>query len=160
MTSAWAITVHGRPTPQGSKRAMRTPGGRPVMVEQSSKHLTPWRDALKLVARESPNAPHQPISGPVGLTVRFDIHRPQSHYGTGRNERKVKPSAPPFPTTRSRGDLSKLVRAVEDALTEAGWWLDDSQVVQFRNVQKRYVDRFTQREGAHIRVELLEGAEA
>jgi crossover junction endodeoxyribonuclease RusA len=157
MTSAWAVTVHGRPTPQGSKRAMRTPGGRPVMVEQSSKHLHPWRDALKLVARE--HAPHQPISGPVALTVTFNLHRPQSHYGSGRNERKLKPSAPHLPTTRSRGDLSKLVRAVEDALTEAGWWLDDSQVVEFRHVCKRYVDRFTQREGAHIRVELLEGAE-
>ena len=51
----------------------------------------------------------------------------KGHYGTGRNADQVKASAPPHPTTKP--DATKLVRAVEDALTGV-IWRDDSQVVR------------------------------
>lgn len=41
-------------------------------------------------------------------------------------------SRPCWPTTRSSGDIDKLQRAVFDALTDAGVWRDDSQVVDVR----------------------------
>jgi Holliday junction resolvase RusA-like endonuclease len=51
----------------------------------------------------------------------FRIARPKSHYtGTGR----LKKTTPEMQTYKP--DLSKLVRAVEDSLTDAKIWTDDS----------------------------------
>jgi hypothetical protein len=42
----------------------------------------------------------------------------------------------PYPSVTP--DLSKLVRAVEDALTDAGVWRDDALVVRYHELEKRY----------------------
>ena len=68
-----------------------------------------------------------PLRGPIGMTVTFVMERPKFHYGTGKNERKLKESAPPYPVARP--DLDKLVRSVFDSITDAKLWVDDSQVV-------------------------------
>ena len=72
-------------------------------------------------------APSTPITSPIGLTVIFYMPRPKGHYGTGRNEGKLKSSAPLFPT--SVPDIDKLVRSTLDGMTEGGAFRDDSQVV-------------------------------
>lgn len=68
------------------------------------------------------------------LELRFFSERPKNHYGTGRNTGRLKSSAPPYKITNP--DLTKLTRAVEDALTGI-IWKDDSQVVQ-QETMKRY----------------------
>jgi len=83
------------------------------------------------------------LVGPIRLTLTFYRHRPQGHFGTGRNAGKLKASAPELPITRP--DTVKLTRAVEDALTGVAW-LDDSQVTT-HVLQKRY--------GMNDRVEVL-----
>jgi crossover junction endodeoxyribonuclease RusA len=117
------VTIHGTPAPQGSKRHV----GHGIMVE-SSKRLPAWRslvtDAAWAVRDGAPT-----ITGPVCLFVAFGFRRPKSHFGTGRNAGNLLPAAPPYPTGRNIGDLSKHVRAIEDALTDAGVWYDDDQVV-------------------------------
>lgn len=122
------LRVYGLPAPQGSKRHV----GGGVMVE-SSKALKPWREAVKTAAREA--AERQgflqiPRSTPVYMDVTFIFPRPASHYGTGRNAGVLKPNAPRWKTTAP--DLSKLVRATEDAITDAGLWADDALVVMGR----------------------------
>lgn len=64
---------------------------------------------------------------PVSITCEFFVTRPKStHYGSGRNERVLKPQfADAQPT--GRPDLSNLVKMVEDALTGV-LWRDDDQV--------------------------------
>jgi Holliday junction resolvase RusA-like endonuclease len=47
----------------------------------------------------------------------------------------LKPSARPWPI--SAPDLDKLVRCISDAVTDAGLWHDDSQVVSIK-AAKRY----------------------
>jgi Holliday junction resolvase RusA-like endonuclease len=56
----------------------------------------------------------------------FVLARPRSHYGTGRNADRLRATAPAWPC--SRPDATKLLRAVEDALTGVVW-RDDGQVV-------------------------------
>jgi crossover junction endodeoxyribonuclease RusA len=131
------VIVHGKPAPQGSKRHV----GRGVMVE-NCKRVKPWREDVSAAAEAAIDEWEQrrplpagvgrrwePITGPVEVTVTFRFARPAGHYGTGRNALTIRPSAPAHPTG-GKGDIEKLVRAVHDALTAAGVWRDDAQVVR------------------------------
>ena len=165
------VIVYGTPAPQGSKRHV----GHGVMVE-SSRRVKPWREDVKAAAetaiveweqhrpwavkggRRAIFAPlpsgvgrrWEPIAGPVEVTVTFRFARPAGHYGTGRNADTVRPSAPAHPTG-GKGDIEKLVRAVHDALTAAGVWRDDAQVVRL-NAAKVWCQE-GERPGAVIGVE-------
>lgn len=125
-----AFRVTGTAAPQGSKRHVG--GGR--MIEMS-KALGPWRERVHAKAVEA-MAGTPPITLPVRLSVRFTFMRPRSHYRTGKNQHLVKPSAPPV--MMSAPDLSKLVRAIEDALTGVVY-RDDAQIVQLY-AEKLYGD--------------------
>ncbi len=121
--------VPGIPRPQGSKRHV----GRGVMVE-SSKYVEDWRHAITQAAwtyrLERPT-----ITAPVAVRLDFYLPRPKYHLkpdGTVRDRYALtRPKAKP--------DASKLVRAVEDAITDAGLWADDSLVVSLR-AEKWYAD--------------------
>jgi crossover junction endodeoxyribonuclease RusA len=146
------ITVLGRAQPAGSKRAFairRKSGKLGVSVVDAAERSRPWKDSVTAAAHEVLNGA-EPLDGPLELHVDFYVARPASHYGTGKNRSLVKASAPRFPATRP--DASKLCRAVEDALTDAGVWRDDAQVVK-QVVRKRYGHP----ERAEIRILLAEG---
>lgn len=120
------IEVIGIPAPQGSKTAF-VRGGRAVMVESSAKRLRPWRQQVIGMAREAMESLPR-FEGAIRLEAWFFFPRPKAHYGSGRNARLLKTSAPQHMT--SAPDASKLARALEDCLNLAGVWGDDSQVVQ------------------------------
>ena len=127
-----AFVVPGIAAPQGSKRHV----GRGIMVESSAR-LRPWRAAVTAAAAEARNGAPT-ITGPVNLAAVFAFPRPASHYGTGRNAGHLRPSAPAWPIGHNIGDLSKLIRAVEDAITDSGAWRDDSLVVSYHASGKRW----------------------
>jgi Holliday junction resolvase RusA-like endonuclease len=135
--SLLTVVVLGHPAPQGSKRHV----GRGIMVE-SSKHLAPWRDAVRSDARDAIEklGPAWPgtLCQPLSLRMVFTFVRPKSHYRTGRNAKLLRDSAPPFP--HGTPDLSKLARSTEDALTDAGVWADDSLVVAYGRLAKVYAN--------------------
>ena len=121
-----SITVPGDPETQGSMKAF-VRGKRAVVVHDESARLNFWRGLVAITARRAwGRAPR--LDEPVALAVTFRLARPAGHYGTGRNAGTVRPSAPALP--HKKPDLDKLVRAIGDALTEAGIWADDSRVVQ------------------------------
>ena len=122
-----AIRITGTPIPQGSKTANRFGHG---VRDANAARLTPWRDHVADTARDTTRY-HDTITGPVRVWVRFTFTRPASHYRTGRNAHRLKDTAPRFPG-RSCGDVDKLQRAIFDALTDAGVWGDDTQVVDVR----------------------------
>jgi Holliday junction resolvase RusA-like endonuclease len=140
------IDVLGTPAPQGSKRAFAVrkggvPTGRVAVVEQQDKRIKSWRQAVVEAARAqvpegswftAPDAHGNPVG--LLLSVTFYVARPRSHYRTGRNADVLKPSAPLFPARMP--DLSKLVRATEDALTDAGIWADDGQIVTTESAKR------------------------
>jgi len=113
------ITVHGTPAPQGSKRHV----GRGVMIE-TSKLVKPWREAVKHAALLQVTTEvvfrgqHRTIEGPVIVEVTFTLHKPAS--------------APKRRTTwpQRKPDVDKLLRSTLDALSDAGVWVDDAQVVE------------------------------
>ena len=82
------------------------------------------------------------------MTIVFIRPRPQGHYGTGRNEGKLKESAPRY--LSKTPDTLKLGRAIEDAITGV-IWRDDSQVVE-HYLSKRFGARYT----TIVRIEALE----
>jgi len=146
--SGLAFAVRGSPAPQGSKKnfaiykgrgAAREFTGRIATVESSRDHVRTWREAVKAAAADAMgHSGAYPMRGPLAVSMVFVMTRPKSHYGTGRNALRLKPSAPRYPA--GRPDLSKLVRAAEDALTDISAWRDDAQVVCYDVLSKVYAD--------------------
>jgi Holliday junction resolvase RusA-like endonuclease len=132
-TPALTVAVLGDPGPQGSKTHVG--GGR--MVESSAK-VRPWRDTVAWTAIRERNRVRgwQPLTGAVALGLTFTVVRPKSHYGTGRNATRIRPSAPARPI--STPDLDKLIRSTQDALKTARILRDDSLVVEYRDTGKWY----------------------
>lgn len=120
--------VFGVPQPQGSHRAVPVGGGR-VRVTDNNLSLPGWRDTVMWTARkaigdEGPNW-GGPLVGPLRLEATFYLPRPMSAPKT----RDVMPTKKP--------DMSKLVRAIEDSLVDAGAIVDDALIIDF-DVHKRY----------------------
>jgi Holliday junction resolvase RusA-like endonuclease len=96
--------------------------------------VKPWREAVRSGAALALNATNTlPLRGPVAVTVTFFLPRPKAHYGA----KGLKASAPV--TCAKRPDVDKLLRSTLDALTSAGVYGDDSQVVHL-TVWKMYSD--------------------
>lgn len=121
------LIVYGRPAPQGSKSYKgMTKAGRAILTE-SSKAVKPWRQDVKAAAEAYLSQPGcTPLAGPVMGAMVFTVKKPKSAPKT----RKTWPATAP--------DLSKLLRATEDALTDAGIWEDDARAVEYTRMAKVY----------------------
>lgn len=141
--TAVTVWVPGRPAPQGSKKYMGRPGGKGVLVE-SSKALAPWRADVRdrLLSLPAGQRSGWPLPGAVSIRLGFVMPRPT-------NSPKTR-----TPPATKRPDLSKLTRAVEDAIGSAGVWRDDAQIVE-SYVSKRLAER-DEVPGVHIFVQQLE----
>ena len=134
-----AFTVPGRPAPQGSKQAfVNKHTGRASLVEMSGRHKD-WRAVVSIAAAERMSG-LEPLDHGLNLNLAavFRFARPASHYGTGKNERTLKPSAP---QAVGKPDLSKLVRSVEDAMTGIVYH-DDSQIQSYNGTRKVWCDQW------------------
>jgi len=123
--------------PQGSKKAfLNKRTGKPIYVE-ASPHVKEWRSVIAASAgtvwKDRPL-----IEGKVCLQLTFCFLRPKNHYGTGKNAKILKPSAPQ--DHLKAPDLDKLARAVLDALTNV-CYRDDNQVVELELFKLWVTDR-------------------
>ena len=129
--------VPGKPIPQGSKKWL--PNHR--MVE-ANRDLRPWRATVTSYTQQAMSANRSgltfPLDTPLMVVMSFSFTRPKAHYGTGKNAGKVKDNAPHYVTTTP--DLDKLVRGVNDGITDAGLWVDDSYAVLMQ-VSKHYAEQ-------------------
>lgn len=116
------VWVPGDPAPQGSKRYL----GRGILVE-SSKKVQPWRSDIRDAVRSTWDGP--PLTGGISVQLHFVMPRPVST-----------PKRKPTPLAVKKADIDKLERAVFDALTSAGVWLDDKQVCEVRHKTKRLAE--------------------
>jgi crossover junction endodeoxyribonuclease RusA len=106
----------GAPVPQGSKNPYRLKTGQIVLVEAAKGHKT-WRATVKTACELAGLGVQQPpLDGYLRLKVTFFMQKPP----TTRFDR--------FPA--GKPDLSKLVRSVEDAITDGRGWADDARVVE------------------------------
>ena len=130
MTEVW-IRANGTPIPQGSKVAGKAANGR-IFIRDANPGLKAWRDNVAQAVWRTMNEREfiiDPLKGPVQLHVWFYFEKPKSN----RTYR---------PTSRQVGDLDKLLRAVCDAITDAGGYDDDSQVVSISG-EKLWADQET-----------------
>ena len=122
-----SFTAIGKPQPAGSKSGApirRRNGSIGVAMRDSNPRAKPWQAIVANAAREAYSG--DLLRGPLEVSMTFFLPRPKSHFGTGRNAGKLKPSAPKYPTVKP--DALKLARGTEDALTGVVW-ADDAQVV-------------------------------
>lgn len=155
------VRVYGEPAPQGSKQAFALRAGNkcpkckrarllwrhgsfcstcqsgtPVInMTEMATGFTAWRNAVKAAATAVMLGGAVRIVGPVQAAVTFTLTRPKYHYTpkgalSAEGHRNPYPDGPP--------DLSKLIRATEDALTDAKVWADDSRVVDYTRLAKVY----------------------
>jgi len=139
------VCVQGQPGTQGSMDAIpyhKADGKLGVRVQHrktTKRKLDNWRSDVKAAVERVLAIPGYewpgPMEGPLQLVVTFTVpavKQPRRvRWGSGLVEYV------PWPFTRP--DLDKYLRAVCDALTAAGVWLDDAQVVDAR-VTKVYPD--------------------
>lgn len=133
--SELCFVVLGRPQGKGSKRVLpirgrNAVGERQVALVDSNRNAAPW--ALKVAAAAADGLieyegarPYGLIRGPVLVRLDFYFSRPRSHFGTGRNHGRLKPSAPV--QMDKMPDVDKLARCALDALVGVVI-ADDAQV--------------------------------
>jgi len=133
-----SFRVPGIPATAGSKKPFLyrgKDGKQHASMAPDNKRQKPWMNQVALFASQVYRDP--PMTGAVTLVIEFTFSRPKSHFGTGKNADVLKPSYAKYMTKKP--DVSKMVRAVEDALTGIVW-KDDSQVISL-DASKRYGDR-------------------
>lgn len=129
-----AFFVPGKAAPGGSKRGFafrRRDGSLGVNMIDAGKNNKEWRSCVAHAGHlamldDSPaglEAPKSLLDGALSLQVTFVMQRPKGHFGA----KGLKPKAPGCCTTKP--DATKLLRALEDALTGVVW-VDDNQIVQ------------------------------
>lgn len=121
-----SFAIPGNPQQQGSKTRGRYGGS-----FDDNPHLNAWRQdaiACALDARP-PSVSGAVLLGPVEVRASFVFPRRKGHYGTGRNARILKPSAPHWVATKP--DEDKLQRALGDVLQFAGIVRDDCQIARW-----------------------------
>ena len=144
------LFVPGKPRSAGSKSAFPNPKTGKIIMAPAGKYQKAWMDRVEWAFIQSEHFKMILWEGAIILELEFLFHRPQFHYGTGRNAGKLKSSAAKHKTTQP--DATKLLRAVEDALT-GHVWRNDAQVVRQVN-SKRYCEP-GESEGVNIKIQQI-----
>ena len=146
--ASFTFRVLGTPVPQGSVKAF---GSR--VVANNEHALGSWRSDVASAAQRAKPADWD-INAAVSLRCEFVFPRPLSHYGTGKNATKLKPSAPRYHVKTP--DVDKLVRGVADSIGDAVARVllnNDSQIVTLYAAKRYSTDDFL---GAIITVTALD----
>lgn len=114
--------VEGTPTAQPRVKAARRGGFVQIYTPATAKA---WKTMVGLRAKEAMRKDGSgPFVGAVYLGLEFSMLRPDSHFNA---KREIKKSSRKHMTCKP--DLDNLEKAAMDALTTAGVWMDDCQVV-------------------------------
>lgn len=140
------FNVDGIPKGQPRPRAFaRKVGDKFVARVHDSGTAEAWKGC---VARDSAaHRPDQPLAGPLVLGIDFRMPRPKSLM-----RRKDPDGEVPCMT---KPDIDNLIKSTADAMTELGWWGDDSQIVKVQ--ASKYYHAKDARPGAEIRVYVHSG---
>lgn len=121
------LEVPGQPVPQPRPRVSTRGGfGRAYTPKRHGIHA--YRQAIALMAK----AVGRKIAGAAELEVEAVFARPPSHW----RKHDLRLDAPPWP----RADGDNLLKGIADAITDAGLWHDDDQVVRW-SIRKRFASR-------------------
>jgi Holliday junction resolvase RusA-like endonuclease len=121
------LTILGDPKPQKRHRSVKIAG----FTRQYDPSQADKGDFLSIVQG---NAPVEPFSCPLAVSLRFYFSRPKGHYRSGKNSHLLKDDAPLWHT--SRPDFDNLGKFCADALNKI-YWKDDSYIVSC-TITKQY----------------------
>ena len=115
-----SITIPGQPQAQKRHRSVNKNGN--FWNYDPSK-----KDKHNFIKIANLYAPNLPINGASSLSVEYHFDRPKSHYGTGKNSGKLKPSAPMVHIKMP--DIDNCLKFTMDALQLSKRFFDnDSQI--------------------------------
>jgi crossover junction endodeoxyribonuclease RusA len=125
MSGFVTFRVHGIPKGQPRARAVRR-GAHAGVYDPGTAN--DWKSSVALAARQA-GLGATPITGPVSLSIEFYLPRPK---------RLCTRKHPAFELLCAvKPDVDNAAKAVMDALTAVGAWVDDAQVSRLV-VQKWY----------------------
>ncbi len=126
------ITVNGTPIAKARPRFFRKKNFVGTYNPQETEEGRFLAEAIVQVRAQI----DKPLSGPLCLYLCCLFRRPKSHYGTGKNSGKLKPSAPKFCTNKK--DFDNLAKFYTDALNGIAY-IDDKQIIN-ATIDKQYAD--------------------
>lgn len=112
------VVIYGDPKAQKRHRSWSRNGIKGTYDPSSG-------DKADFLAQCLKSRPINLIEDPIILYVDFYFPRPKSHYGTGKNSKILKPSAPKYHTNKP--DIDNLIKFIQDAGNRF-FWKDDSQI--------------------------------
>jgi Holliday junction resolvase RusA-like endonuclease len=118
------ITVFGRPQQKGSKQPFvnkRKDGSTFAGMKDDNPKAKQWQDAVRSAAAQIYQG--ELLRQPCRIEIVCYFARPQSHFGSGKNADKLKPSAPMY--HEQTPDWDKLARTICDGLS--GIVVDDDK---------------------------------
>lgn len=117
----WRLVAEFTPRgkPKGQPRGRATIRGRHAGIYDPGT-ADGWKSIVAFAGE--PHRPSQPIEGPVSVAIDLLMPRPSRLMG------KRHPDGEVWCTTKP--DIDNAEKAILDALTNAGWWRDDAQVVE------------------------------
>jgi len=101
-------------THQSALRVMHRKGGKPFVGKYAKSDVKKWIETFTLLAKQK--RPDKPFHGPLELTLYFGF--PLIKADKGKDTAMT-----------TKPDFDNMAKSVCDALTEAGFWYDDSQIV-------------------------------
>ena len=141
------LFVNGKPRTAGSKSAFFNKKTGKIIVAPAGKYQKPWMEMVRWAAIEKGYNGKFILEGAIKLTIEFTFRRPKSHF---KKNGELTKSAHPYHTTKP--DLTKLTRAVEDALTGL-IWIDDSQIIVQATLKRYMTNNAGEAEGCYVKIE-------
>jgi Holliday junction resolvase RusA-like endonuclease len=106
-----------RTTHQADLRILKTKDGRQFIGKMANSGIKAWiRNFKDALLKEDRVIPDKPFTGPLEVSVYFGFPNIQADKG------KVMPMT-------TKPDADNLTKSVLDAMTDMGFWGDDSQIV-------------------------------
>jgi len=128
MKTVLRFSVPGCPVSQGNHRY----DPRRHKLYETTKGHAAWRKSVTMVAKNAMQKEGLTmLVGPLGASFVFTFPIPGSHLRKNGHRRSMYPEG-----KITKPDLSKLVRACEDSLTDADVWEDDSQLIRIEAVKQ------------------------
>jgi crossover junction endodeoxyribonuclease RusA len=147
LTAQIAFRAFGIPKPQRRPQAwFNKKTGRASVY--NLKNAEDWKGCIALAAQ--PFVTTTPLAGPLSVSMTFWFPRPKNHYGSGKNAKTLKPSAPRFPSSKGKEDVDNIFKPVADVLTVLRLWDDDGQIV-IAHVYKEFAS-VVNAPGCHVTV--------
>ena len=127
-----AVPLRAIPGSNAKKGFVNPRTGRVIIVDKAKGKANFTAEVKVYASCRAEELAWQPATGAVMASYRFFFARPQSHYGSGKNADKLKPSAPELHIQRP--DLTNLLKCMEDAL-KGIVWRDDCHVSEIDAVK-------------------------